>query len=132
MPPGIPRVPHLGGLTAVGLVVLVLASFPPVALAQGLHPSAGISSQNLPFLAHGSMSDDPHDGVVLAFGGQDAGGDPTSWTFTYHAGSWTNVSSGVLPPPRWGAAMAYDPTDGVVVLFGGCPDSQCYPALGDT
>ena len=121
----------MGGSTAIALT-LVFLTVSPAAAAQALHPSSGTSTQNLPFLAHGSLADDPHDGVVLAFGGQDAGGDPTSWTYTFHAGSWTNDSSGVLPTPRWGAAMAYDPVDGVVVLFGGCPDSQCYPALGDT
>ena len=64
------------------------------------------------------------DGYVLLFGGGWSGGAGTNDTWTFHAGTWTNISSQIstAPSPREDAAVAYDAADHEVVLFGGYTD----------
>lgn len=74
---------------------------------------------------------DAKNGYVVLFGGEGGTTHPTfgdTWTFV--AGTWTNISSSGSPSPRasWGL-MAYDPFDGYVVLFGGCIKSCTF--VGD-
>ncbi|MCI4325120.1 MAG: hypothetical protein L3K00_04455 [Thermoplasmata archaeon] len=64
------------------------------------------------------------DEIVL-FGGlserPNGSTEPLNDTWTYHAGTWTNVTSsaGVPPAARDFAGFAYDPNDSADVLFGG-------------
>ena len=70
----------------------------------------------------GSMAYDSEDGYVLLFGGEeliDLAYHVYNDTWSYVHGAWTNRTSTVAPPARFGAMMADDPADGVVVLFGG-------------
>jgi hypothetical protein len=84
-----------------------------------------------------ALCDDTADGYVLLFGGSTGqfnvvppmgGGPPpppkfiirpqgSTWSFL--AGSWTNITTGAGPSARYGARMVYDPTLSAVVLFGG-------------
>jgi hypothetical protein len=125
-------------LLVVVLVVPAIAgaqpSAPPTPSVAVPHAGSTLSASSLPFLFQSSMADDPHDGYVLTFGGADANGDATDWTYSFRDGTWTNLSSPLTatPPARWGAAMAYDVADQEDVLFGGCQGAHCNPVLGDT
>ncbi|MCI4344673.1 MAG: PKD domain-containing protein, partial [Thermoplasmata archaeon] len=83
------------------------------------------------------MAYDDQDRYVLLFGG-GVGGNAvgglagTSDTWTYAAGTWTNVSSqvhGATPGPTFDGAIAFDPFDGYVVVVGGGA-SSCAPGGG--
>jgi hypothetical protein len=78
---------------------------------------------------NGNMVWDSTAGYVLLFGGQYFNGttDRSQYyndTWTYLAGTWTNVTPLLSPPARSGAMMADDPADGLVVLFGGLIDDH--------
>ncbi len=68
---------------------------------------------------------DRGDGFVYLFGGCLAfvtGSACSQWgndTWAYKAGTWTNVTGSVAPPPRDGPNVAYDEADGYVLIFGG-------------
>ena len=84
-----------------------------------LNPSSSPSGRYLTHMAYDSA-----DGYVVLFGGYTTGGSGyimLNDTWTYRAGTWTNVtsSSSSAPEPRWRDALAYDAADGYVVLFGG-------------
>ena len=69
--------------------------------------------------AAAALAYDEEDQVLILFGGQGRSvlsffGD----TWTYHQGSWTNLSI-AGPPARAGASMAYDRACGCTLLFGG-------------
>ena len=78
-----------------------------------------------------SAADDPAsaDGYVVLFGGWTGGTNYLGDTWTFSAGSWTQLSASSSPFPRAYAAMAYDYGDAVVVLFGGYNTGNF---LGDT
>jgi PKD repeat protein len=66
------------------------------------------------------LADDPADHVVVLFGGeQGTHGVLENDTWTYHAGTWTNVTSGTTPPRAFWGSMSYDSATGTVLLFGG-------------
>lgn len=68
-----------------------------------------------------SMVYDPKTGKVLLFGGTDSEVffDDT-WAYDPATNTWTDLApSGVLPPARCAAAMAYDGVGGKAILFGG-------------
>lgn len=72
-----------------------------------------------------SMTYDAADHEVLLFGGGMGLAD-TPWkifddTWTYRAGTWTNITAtaGTPPSARLQAGLAYDATDGYVLLVGG-------------
>ncbi len=71
---------------------------------------------------------DPTTGDVVMFGGglTVAGTNLTSATWTYHAGTWTNISStvGATPPALEFPAMATDSTDREIVMTGGLNGSS--------
>jgi hypothetical protein len=79
---------------------------------------------------------DAADGLVLLFGTMPATSPyvPTSYTYSYHGGQWTNLTGTVGAPPRGriDAAMAYLPSDREVVLFGGTYTLDPTSAAGDT
>ncbi len=71
-----------------------------------------------------SMVYDAADGYVLLFGGvQDITNTEPGDTWTFKAGTWTQITSSACavacPSPRMGSGIAYDAADGYVVLFGG-------------
>ncbi|MDE1838182.1 MAG: PKD domain-containing protein, partial [Euryarchaeota archaeon] len=75
---------------------------------------------------------DAKDGYMLLFGGCDH--NPCYQlmyqdTWTYKAGTWTQLSPATSPPVRGAPGMAYDPVDQYAVLFGGWGGSSF---LGDT
>jgi Kelch motif len=76
-----------------------------------------------PDVAYASAAYDAADGYVIRFGGRnpDLGNGlvQNNYTWSYSAGSWTNLSAPVAPCPRDSAAMAYDAKDGYVLLFSG-------------
>ncbi|MFZ1022754.1 MAG: kelch repeat-containing protein, partial [Thermoplasmata archaeon] len=82
-----------------------------------LHPSTAPSARDGSMIAY----DNATQSVVL-FGGYGETGtsaSDTNDTWTYHGGTWTNVTGGLAPPPRWGGGLTYDVADGYLVLFGG-------------
>ena len=73
-----------------------------------------------------AIADDPHDHVVLMFGGDRTGdywGDTWLWN-----GAWHQVCPAHSPSPRTGAAVTYDPVRHLILLFGGFDGAQ----LNDT
>ncbi len=126
---------------AVGFVLVASVTLAP--LGRASTPAAGNLRASLadsdlgkspPYLQQLAMVDDAALNAILTFGGLSPYVGSTDWTLTYEDGSWTNLTPDLsrLPPPRYGAAMAYDPIDQEAVLFGGCLTSSCYPALNDT
>lgn len=75
---------------------------------------------------------DLQDGRLLLFGGRSPQGTALSdtWIFDVEAETWTQLSPGTSPPPRFAAEMAYLGND-TVLLFGGTA-SMGGGALGDT
>jgi len=67
------------------------------------------------------MADDPADHEVVLFGGLSAHNQVLNDTWTYAAGTWTNVTAavGAAPPATFWGSMSYDNATGTVVLFGG-------------
>ena len=78
-----------------------------------------------------AMDFDTDLGEVILFGGQSAAGQMLGDTWSFQAGTWTNLSGsiGKPPGPRSGASFAYDPLDKYSVLFGG---NNSTAALNDT
>jgi len=76
------------------------------------------------------MTFDPKDGYLVLFGGCTGPvgfcQGPTSDTWTFSAGAWTNVTSADHPSPRGGMGMAYDAADGYVFLFGGADNTTTF------
>ncbi len=66
---------------------------------------------------------DAADGYVLMYGGlQDVTNTEPGDTWTYKAGTWTQLSPTTSPSPRFGSGITYDSADGYVVLFGGADE----------
>ncbi|MCI4330690.1 MAG: kelch motif-containing protein [Thermoplasmata archaeon] len=68
----------------------------------------------------GAMMGDPHDGLVVMFGGSGAGA--LTWlgdTWAFQNGSWLEGFPPVAPPNRSGAVFTYDPSLTGGVLLGG-------------
>lgn len=75
-----------------------------------------------------SMAYDADNGVVVLFGGVNAG-QPLNDTWEWDDEKWSMRSSPQRPPSRFDAAMAYDTDRHVLVLLGG---NRGGPALTDT
>ncbi|HEV2519863.1 MAG TPA: PKD domain-containing protein [Thermoplasmata archaeon] len=73
------------------------------------------------FVYIAGMASDPSTGKVILYGGYLQGSVLSDYTWSYHAGVWTNLSStvGSTPPARVLPAMATDSTDGEIVMTGG-------------
>jgi outer membrane murein-binding lipoprotein Lpp len=95
------------------------------------HTAAPGSSDPPPARYAMMMTWDSADGYVLLFGGISATGPVLDDTWTYLAGTWTQLSPMVSPSAREGGMMTYDAADGYVLLFGGYPGSGTH-ALDDT
>ncbi|MFI5414189.1 MAG: kelch repeat-containing protein [Candidatus Lutacidiplasmatales archaeon] len=82
-----------------------------------------LTATNSPSARWGAaLAYDASDGYVLLFGGRSIQGGLLNDTWTFSAGTWTNVTNstaGVAPPGRANASIAYDPAVSAVVLFGG-------------
>jgi outer membrane protein assembly factor BamB len=77
-----------------------------------------------PAVSGASLAYDAGDGYVVQFGGCAADLCPSSETWTWAGGTWTNVTPTFLnstnsPSPRVDAGIAYDAADAELVLFGG-------------
>ena len=74
-----------------------------------------------------SMTFDRSDNFVLLFGGCASPTCPDGDTWSYHGGTWKNLTAtaGVPPSPRYGAALAYDQGDGYAFLVDGCNATVC-------
>ncbi len=89
-----------------------------------------------PWLVGAAMAYDAADGYVVLFGGQEyySPGQFTDsdQTWTFHSGSWTNLTAPLRLSPggRTGMAMSYDPSARAVVLFGG--EDEVGQTLNDT
>jgi len=72
-----------------------------------------------PAMAQPMMAYDSGDGYVVAFGYNAADGAMETWTWL--AGSWTNVTSSQTstPSPRSLGGFVYDSYDGYLLLYGG-------------
>jgi hypothetical protein len=85
------------------------------------------------------MTNDSSDGYILSFGGQDNGykslNATGNYTWKFVAGTWSNISSGLMvsPSTRFGAAITYDPHHDTVVMFGGLSGTlESAPGRDDT
>lgn len=65
------------------------------------------------------LADDPIDGCVVLFGGENAHGARLNDTWEFQGGTWTNVSATHAPPARFWGSMSFDSSLNEVVLFGG-------------
>jgi hypothetical protein len=84
------------------------------------------------------MAYDAASQYVVLFGGASINatlpGIPTfsyNDTWTYHAGTWTNITNAIAPAPRFSMGMDYNPGDREVVMFGGWSVAQP-SSFGDT
>ncbi len=80
------------------------------------------------------MAYDPQGPYILLFGGENVNGALQNSTWLFSGGNWSDLTPdlGVVPPARWGAAMAWDASDQQMVLFGGCENSACTLSFADT
>ncbi len=77
-----------------------------------------------------SLAYDPTDHYVVYFGGGGwNGGNCTSTgqTWTFSAGTWTQISPTTSPPARDAASFTNDSADGYLLLFGGILDTSTAP-----
>jgi hypothetical protein len=139
-----PSRPQSRGALIAGLAVVALFLMPSIAGASNvpmpIHPGSGIRSISVPATSPGiaptwtqlssrpsppgvsdaMMTFDGADGYVLLFGGTNGStGAVFNQTWSYRAGSWTQLHPRLSPPARSDGMMAYDPKDKHVVLFGG-------------
>jgi hypothetical protein len=86
------------------------------------------TSQNAPSPRHSqSMCYDPATGLLIMFGGRnDTDIFQDTWTYNPVTNTWTQTNPSVLPPARYGAAMAMNPSGGSVILFGGQGTTTMY------
>jgi hypothetical protein len=68
-------------------------------------------------------------GVLVIYGGNDAGATPFDDTWEWNGTLWTERCTGCAPGHRTAAAMAWDPVLGHTILFGGLSSAT---AKGDT
>lgn len=69
--------------------------------------------------AQEAIAYDPVDDYVVIYSGF-IGSRPYNDTWTFHAGSWTNITATAgAPGPRRSALMVWDDADGYLVMFGG-------------
>ncbi len=79
-----------------------------------------------------SMVYDAADSEIVLFGGEHSGSSIYTTTYfndtwTFRAGTWTNITRPTdAPPRRYGAMMAYDAATGYVVMFGGNYERRFY------
>ncbi len=87
--------------------------------------SGKINAVGAPSVDNGSLAFDPLLQEMVLFGGCGSV-CPTNATWTYDAGSWSELPSGsVLPPRLAGSSLVWDPLWGGVVLSGGAlPDGN--------
>jgi PKD repeat protein len=83
----------------------------------------------------GGMVYDAADDYVVLWGGcSTAACAAPITTWTYHAGTWTQVAPTNHPTARYFPGMAWDPSDNYVLMYGGCPvacDSGTGYPVGD-
>jgi hypothetical protein len=84
-----------------------------------------------------SLAQDPLRSGLILFGGSQNypyAEVPESDTWTFVAGTWTNITAsvGVPPPARLLAGMTYDPAESGDLLFGGWTDLGGTQTLNDT
>ncbi|HXQ95138.1 MAG TPA: PKD domain-containing protein [Thermoplasmata archaeon] len=72
-----------------------------------------------------SFAYDPHDGYLLLFGGYTGGGYLAD-TWTFHNGTWKQLTPSVHPSARDHGTLAWDPLDGYMLLFGGSGNGGAY------
>jgi hypothetical protein len=80
--------------------------------------------------AAAAMTYDPRRGVIVMFGGMDAGQQFLADTWELSASGWTERVTATKPAQRARAAMTFDVTSGRVVLQGG--GTSTGDELGDT
>ncbi len=99
-----------GGLAGTALPALTWSNLSAVASGTGPSPREGAA-----------MAYDPKDGYVVLFGGSKPSGAELGDTWTYHNGTWANLTASLSssPSPRSGAGMSWDPSSTRLVLFGG-------------
>lgn len=74
---------------------------------------------------------DSQRGRMVLFGGlRQSGFLAYGDTWEYDGSTWTQVTGGFSPQPRFGHAMAYDPVRGRVVMFGGADQNNQIHADG--
>ncbi|MCI4321500.1 MAG: kelch motif-containing protein [Thermoplasmata archaeon] len=81
-----------------------------------------LTTANSPSARWGAaLAYDASDRYVVLFGGRSIQGGLLSDTWTFSAGTWTNVTNSTVgaPPGRANASIAYDPAVSAVVMFGG-------------
>ncbi|MCI4331439.1 MAG: PKD domain-containing protein [Thermoplasmata archaeon] len=139
-------VPALVALVAVGALLIPLfhAGASPRPVSAPSHAEAGLQLSSTPagappakpgaWLKLGAqalsapapgtgaaMAYDPQTSSVILFGGCSSLTCPSSETWSFTHGNWTNLTSSLAtaPSPRSGATLSYDPSEKALVLFGG-------------
>lgn len=76
--------------------------------------------------SHASIAYDANKNLTILFGGLvDTGGkfdEASDGMWVWDGSNWQQQFPALLPPPRWGANMAYDRARKAIVLFGGAID----------
>ncbi|MCI4331258.1 MAG: hypothetical protein L3K19_05370 [Thermoplasmata archaeon] len=94
-----------------------------------LHPAVSPASRQLADMVY-----DPVDKYVVLFGGGNGSGpnfNPPAYndTWTYRAGTWTQLALTLHPPWDAGSTMVFDRADGYVLYFDG---NRCGGSCGNT
>jgi Galactose oxidase, central domain len=89
---------------------------------------AGSPTTTPPGSYGGVMAYDAKDHYTVLFGGYD-GSSYLRETWTFAAGTWTQLTPAVSPPLQDSYAMAYDAKDGYIVLL---DDNQTWKFVGGT
>lgn len=67
-----------------------------------------------------NMAYDPHNGVVVLYGGRDGGTAYNDvWVYDISSNTWSSVATSTAPPARSLTTFAYDQDDRRFVLYGG-------------
>jgi hypothetical protein len=93
----------------------------PETWAYNVKSSAWVRRNATLGIAYHAMGYDPDVGLILAFGGRDAGLMTSSgtWSYEYGRDTWTAITPSYSPSPRMGSAWAYDARSARFILFGG-------------
>jgi hypothetical protein len=99
-----------------------------------LHPATPAPAVDNPSIAYDTATQQ-----VVLFGGEivtdpnniPEGGPASSATWLWNGTTWSEATTPVSPPARYGASMAYDPDLGTTVMFGGVVGNvQAQPPSG--
>ena len=85
-----------------------------------INVTSSVAGATPPGMWGGASAYDPVDNVTVYFGGCSVNVCPTTWTWVFSRGAWTNITNVYdAPPARDSEAMDWDPNMQAVLMFSG-------------